>query len=291
MSNIMSTLKMNNGYEIPQMGFGVYLIWDYEECKRAVLAALADGCRHIDTAQLYKNERAVGDAIRESGIPREEIFLTTKIWCTNFGYEKAKAAIDKSLKRLKVNYIDLMLLHQQFEDYLGAWKALEEAVDAGKIHSIGISNFNLKRTREILDNARIKPVVNQVECHPYYQRNDMREFLKKQDILMEVWYPLGHGDKKLLSEPVFTEIGTAHNKSVAQVILRWHLQKGNIVFPKSTNPQHIKENMNIYDFELSEDEMQKIDSIDKNKSYFNWPEWLERFMYKFSDKMPFGDKD
>lgn len=291
MKEDIKRLELNSGNQIPQIGFGVYLIWDHNECKNSVLEALKAGYRHIDTAQLYKNERAVGKAILESGIPREEIFLTTKIWVTNFGYEKTKAAISKSLERLQVEYIDLMLLHQQYEDYIGSWKALEEAVDAGKIRSIGISNFNQKRTQEILDVARIKPVVNQVECHPYYQQNELREFLGKNDIAMEVWYPLGHGDKKLLKEPLLLELGDKYEKSVAQIILRWHIQKGNIVFPKSTNPIHILENISIFDFNITKEDMVRIDAMDKNKSYFNWPEWLERIMYKFSDKIPFGEKD
>lgn len=289
--NNIDTVELNNGYRIPQIGFGVYLIWDYEECKKAVLEALNAGYRHIDTAQLYKNERAVGDAIRESEIPREEIFITTKIWVTNFGYKKAKVAIQKSLERLKVDYIDLMLLHQQYEDYIGAWKALEEAANEGKLHSIGISNFNQRRTQEILDIAKIKPVINQVECHPYYQQDEMREFLLKNDIQLEAWYPLGHGDKKMLREPVFMELAKKYNKSVVQVILRWHVQKGNIVFPKSTNAQHIRDNVAIVDFVLTPEDMLKVESLNKNKSYFYWPEWLERFMYKFSDKLPFGDKE
>lgn len=277
-------IEQNNGYKIPQFGFGVYMIRNHDICKKSVLTALGNGYRHIDTAQLYKNEKAVGEAIKESGIPREEIYLTTKIWTTNFGHEKASKAISKSIEALGVEYIDLLLLHQQFEDYIGAWKALEEAVDTGLVRSIGISNFNMKRTQEILDIARIKPVINQIEVHPYYQQNEMKEFLAKNSILTEVWYPLGHGDKKLLAEPLFVSLASKYKKSVAQVILRWHIQKGHIVFPKSTNKEHIKSNIDIFDFSLSNEDMAQIDAMDKNKSYFNMPEWLERFMYKFADK-------
>ena len=277
-------IKMSNGYEIPQMGFGVYQIKDHDECKKAVLAALAAGCRHIDTAELYQNEQAVGEAIRESGIPREEIFLTTKVWCTNYGFEKAKAAIDRSLGRLQVSYVDLILLHMPYEDYIGAWKALEAAVDEGKVRSIGISNFDLKRIKKLLDNARIKPVVNQVECHPYFQQNEMKKYLTENDMIMEVYYPLGHGDKKLLTDPVLTSISEKYHKSVAQVILRWHIQEAHIVFPKSTNPAHIRDNMNIFDFTLTEEDMKKIRGIDKNKSYFNNPEWLTRFVCRLSGR-------
>ena len=277
-------VMLSSGYEIPQMGFGVYLIEDYDECRKAVLAALGAGCRHIDTAELYKNERAVGDAIRESGVPREEIFLTTKVWCTNYGFEKAKAAVERSLERLQTPYADLILLHQPYEDYLGAWKALEAAVDEGKVRSIGISNFDLKRTKEILDSARIKPAVNQVECHPYYQQNELRDYLSGHGMVMEVYYPLGHGDKALLSDPVLASIADEHGKSVAQVILRWHIQKGNVVFPKSTNPDHIRDNMDIFDFELSDEDMGKIAGMDKNKSYLNYPQWLIRIVSRISGR-------
>ena len=277
----MHILKLNNGYAIPPLGNGVFMIPDHEECKNSVKAALEAGYRLIDTAQLYKNEKAVGEAIKESGIPREEIFLTTKIWPSNYGYEKAKRAIQASLDTLGVDYIDLMLLHQQLEDYIGAWKALEEAVGEGKIRSIGISNFKINTVQKLLDVAKIKPVVDQVECHPYFQQNELRAFLKKNDILLEAWYPIGHGDKKMLSDPVLAEIATAHGKSIVQVILRWHMQVGNIAIPKSTNPAHIKSNLEIFDFALSEEEMKKIGVLDKNRGYYNLPDWVQRILFKF----------
>ncbi|MPM37217.1 Morphine 6-dehydrogenase [bioreactor metagenome] len=223
----------------------------------------------------------MGEAIKESGIPREEIFLTTKIWPNNYGYEKAKRAIQASLDTLGVDYIDLMLLHQQLEDYIGAWKALEEAVGEGKIRSIGISNFKINTVQKLLDVAKIKPVVDQVECHPYFQQNELRAFLKKNDILLEAWYPIGHGDKKMLGDPVLAEIATAHGKSIVQVILRWHMQVGNIAIPKSTNPAHIKSNLEIFDFALSEEEMKKIGALDKNRGYYNLPDWVQRILFKF----------
>jgi len=277
----MHILKLNNGYAIPPLGNGVFMIPDHEECKNSVKAALEAGYRLIDTAQLYKNEKAVGEAIKESGIPREEIFLTTKIWPNNYGYEKAKRAIQASLDTLGVDYIDLMLLHQQLEDYIGAWKALEEAVGEGKIQSIGISNFKINTVQKLLDVAKIKPVVDQVECHPYFQQNELRAFLKKNDILLEAWYPIGHGDKKMLGDPVLAEIATAHGKSIVQVILRWHMQVGNIAIPKSTNPAHIKSNLEIFDFALSEEEMNKIGALDKNRGYYNLPDWVQRILFKF----------
>lgn len=277
----MNILKLNNGYAIPQLGSGVFMIADHEECKASVKAALDNGYRLIDTAQFYKNEKAVGEAIKESGIPREEIFLTTKIWPTNYGYEKAKRAIQASLDTLGVDYIDLMLLHQQLEDYIGAWKALEEAVGEGKIRSIGVSNFKIGTMQKLLAVAKIKPVVDQVECHPYFQQKELREFLKKNGILLEAWYPIGHGDKKMLGEPVLGEIAAAHSKSIVQAILRWHMQVGNIAIPKSTNPAHIKSNLDIFDFELSPEEMKKISALDKNRGYYNLPDWVQRILFKF----------
>ncbi len=280
-------IKLNDGNLIPQVGLGVFMLSDPEECKATVLKALKSGYRHIDTAEIYKNERAVGSAIRESGIPREEIFITTKIWTTNYGYEKTKNAIQKALNRLQVNYIDLVLLHQQYEDYIGAWKALEEAVEEGKVHSIGISNFNQKKTQEILDIAKIKPVVNQVECHPYSQQDELLDFLNENGIKLEAWYPLGHGDKKLMGEPLFSSLAQKYNKSVVQIILRWHIQKGNIVFPKATNIKHLQDNINVFDFELSEKEMLEISELNKNKPYQNRPAWLDALL----SKLPIGEKD
>ena len=277
----MHILKLNNGYAIPPLGNGVFMIPDHEECKNSVKAALEAGYRLIDTAQLYKNEKAVGEAIKESGIPREDIFLTTKIWPTNYGYEKAKRAIQASLDTLGVDYIDLMLLHQQLEDYIGAWKALEEAVGEGEIRSIGISNFKIGTVQKLLAVAKIKPVVDQVECHPYFQQKELREFLKKNDILLEAWYPIGHGDKKMLGEPVLGEIAAAHGKSIVQAILRWHMQVGNIAIPKSTNPAHIQSNLEIFDFTLSQEEMEKINALDKNRGYYNLPDWVQRILFKF----------
>ncbi len=277
----MNILKLNNGYAIPQLGSGVFMIADHEECKTSVKTALDNGYRLIDTAQFYKNEKAVGEAIKESGIPREEIFLTTKIWPNNYGYEKAKRAIQASLDTLGVDYIDLMLLHQQLEDYIGAWKALEEAVGEGKIRSIGVSNFKISTMQKLLAVAKIKPVVDQVECHPYFQQKELREFLKENSILLEAWYPIGHGDKKMLGEPVLREIAAAHGKSIVQAILRWHIQVGNIAIPKSTNPAHIKSNLDIFDFTLSPEEMEKISALDKNRGYYNLPDWVQRILFKF----------
>lgn len=272
-------VKMNNGIEIPQVGFGVYMMTP-DECEVSVLQALKDGYKSIDTANVYMNERAVGRAIIKSKVPREDIFLTTKLWPSDYGYDKTKKAIHATLNRLDTDYIDLLLLHQQFGDFIGAWKAMEEAVEEGTIRAIGLSNFNLKNLKKLIDETNIKPAIMQVECHPYFQEKEMKDFLKPYGTIVESWYPLGHGDKKLLEEPIFAELAKKYGKSNAQIILKWHIQDGNIVIPKSTNPEHIRSNMDLFDFELSDEEMKSIGKLDKNKRYFNIPEFIQRFMYE-----------
>jgi 2,5-diketo-D-gluconate reductase A len=276
----MMEIRLNNGITMPQLGFGVYLINDNELCKQSVLTALKNGYRLIDTAAVYRNERGTGQAIKESGIERKEIFLTTKIWVQDYGYEKTRVAIDGALKRLQVDYVDLMLLHQPYSDYLGSWKAMEEAFEAGKLRSIGLSNFKIKKLQQVLDMAKIKPAVNQVECHPYFQQRELKAFQKKYDIALEAWYPIGHGSKDLLNEKTFTQLAEKYSKSPVQVILRWHVQVGNIAIPKSTNPKHIISNIDIFDFELSNDEMEAIRGLDRNKGYFTIPEFLMSFFTK-----------
>lgn len=273
-------LQQESGWPIPQLGMGTYMIDDYQQCKEAVLTALKCGYRHIDTAQIYKNEAAVGDALAESGIPREDIFITTKLWVSNFSCDKAQTAISGSLKKLKTDYIDLMLIHRPYGNYMPGWRAMEEAVDAGKIRSIGISNFDGKQTAALLREARIKPVVNQIECHPYYQQNGLRQYLRENGILVGAWYPLGHGDRKLLQDPVLIALAEKYGKSPAQIILRWHIQTGNIVLPKSTKENHLRDNRKIFDFSLTEEEMARIMKLDKNTSYFTTPLWLDALMAK-----------
>ncbi|MGI6205618.1 MAG: aldo/keto reductase [Anaerovoracaceae bacterium] len=265
--NEMKTYKLNNGTEIPRIGFGVFMM-SPDECEKAVLEAFRDGYRLIDTANAYMNERAVGRAMKKSGLPREEIYLTTKIMPVDFGYEKTKAAIDATLKRLDTPYIDLLLLHIRFGDYPGAWKAMEEAVGEGKVKSIGFSNFEAPQIEDIVSHASIMPAVDQIECHPYFQEHEIRTLLKKYGIQVECYYPVGHGDKKLLEEPVLNELADKYGKSVVQIILRWHEQEGFIPLPKSTNPEHIKSNIDIFDFALTEEEMEKIRGLDTNRSYF-----------------------
>lgn len=261
-------ITLNDGNKIPQFGLGVFQIPGDEKTKEACLEAFKLGYRHIDTAHAYQNERGVGQAVKESGIPREEIWITTKLWPSEYGEGKTAKAIDKMLERLQTEYIDLLLLHQQFGDYLGAWKDMEKAVAEGKVKSIGLSNFESERLEEVLAAATINPSVLQVECHPYYQQNDLKKRIAPYNTVIESWYPLGHGDAALIEEPVFTKLAGKYGKTNAQIILRWHIQEDIIVFPKSSNPVHIKENIDIFDFELTEEEMNEIRQLDKGFRYY-----------------------
>ena len=261
-------ITLNDGNKIPQFGLGVFQIPGDEKTKEACLEAFKLGYRHIDTAHAYQNERGVGQAVKESGIPREEIWITSKLWPSEYGEGKTAKAIDKMLERLQTDYIDLLLLHQQFGDYLGAWKDMEKAVAEGKVKSIGLSNFESDRLEEVLAAATINPSVLQVECHPYYQQNDLKKRIAPYNTVIESWYPLGHGDAALIEEPVFTKLAEKYGKTNAQIILRWHIQEGTIVFPKSSNPVHIKENIDIFDFELTEEEMNEIRQLDKGFRYY-----------------------
>jgi len=256
-------LEMNNKLKIPQMGFGVFLIRGDELTEQSCLEALKLGYRHIDTAHVYGNERGVGSAIKKSGIPREQIFLTSKLWHNECGEGITAKAIDRMLKRLDTTYLDLLLIHWPVGDYCGAWKDMERAVEAGKVKSIGLSNFMGKYLEDILKIAKILPAVDQVECHPYAPCDDLRKELDKINCKIEAWSPIGRADKNLLNEEVLVNIGKKYNKTAAQVILRWHIEKGNIIFPKSTNPVHIKENWEIFDFKLTDEEIKQIDRLPK----------------------------
>ena len=260
-------LEMNNKLKIPQFGFGVFLIRDNDEAEKCCLEAFKLGYRHIDTAHVYGNEKGVGEAIRKSGIPRDQIFLTSKIWHNECGEGITSKAIDRMLKRLKLDYVDLLLIHWPVGDYVGAWKDMEKAVQEGKLKSIGLSNFHGKYLEDILKVAKIMPVVDQVECHPYAPCDDLRKELDKINCYIEAWSPIGRGNKELLNETIFLELGKKYNKTVPQIILRWHIEKGNIVFPKSSNPVHIKENFEIFDFNLTNEEIEKIDQL-KSKLIF-----------------------
>lgn len=261
----MEYFKLNNGMEIPAVGFGVYLVKSVDVAP-ALKEAFKDGYRLIDTANAYLNEVAVGQAIKASGLKREEIFLTTKLWPSE--YPDAKAAIAATLKRLDTPYIDLLLLHQSIGDYLAGWKALEAAVDAGLVKAIGISNFTVERYANLLKHARIVPAVSQDEFHPFYPSPKLKEAFAAKKVVMESWYPLGHGDAALLEAPIFTELAQKYHKSNAQIILRWHYQMGNVTLPKSLNPVHIKENLEIFDFALSEEEMKGIAKLNRGYPYY-----------------------
>ncbi|MFA6701610.1 MAG: aldo/keto reductase, partial [Dysgonamonadaceae bacterium] len=242
-----------------------------EDCRVACLVALKNGYRHIDTAHAYRNESGVGSAVKESGIPREEIWITSKLWPSEYGEGTTMEAIDKMLARLQTTYIDLLYVHQPVGDFIGAWKDMEKAVEAGKVRALGISNFDDsdEAFHAIVDNMKIKPAVLQIECHPYAQRLNIREKVKPYGIAIECWYPLGHGNKELLSDPVIGKIAEAHNKTIVQIILRWHIQEGFSVIPGATNPDYIKENISIFDFELSNEEMLTMRALNKEKRFFN----------------------
>lgn len=261
-------ITLNDGNRIPQLGLGVYMIRGDEDTRKACLAALETGYRHIDTAHAYQNERGVGAAVKESGIAREKIWITSKLWPSEYGRGKTMEAIDRMLDRLDTDYIDLLLLHQQFGDLTGAWKDMEKAVAQGKVRSIGLSNFESERLEEVIGAAEIKPSVLQVECHPYYQQHELKKRIAPYGTRLECWYPLGHGDSGLLGEEIFRSLGHKYGKSSAQIILRWHVQEGNIIFPKTTNPQHMKENADIFDFCLTDDEMNQIRGLDRGKRFF-----------------------
>ena len=270
---------------MPILGYGVYQVTK-DECKRCVLDALKAGYRSIDTAQSYMNEEEVGQAIKESGIAREEIFLTTKVWLSNFGYEACKASVEESLRKLQTNYIDLVLLHQPYGDTYGAWRALEEFYEAGTIKAIGISNFYADRMVEFANFNRIRPMVNQVEVQIFNQRNDIMDFAKKYDIAVEAWAPFGEGIKGTFDNEVIKEIGAKYGKTTAQVMLRWHIQRGIIVIPKSTHYERMVENFNVFDFTLSDEDMEKIAALDTNTSSFfshqdpNMVEWFVEYLNK-----------
>ena len=259
----MDTMKLNNGQEIPAQGFGVFMVENNGPCEDAVTKALAAGYRLLDTAAAYFNETDVGKAIKSSGIPREEIFVTSKLWLQDYGYEAAKKGIDDSLKKLGLSYMDLYLLHQPYGDTVGAWKAMEEAVHAGKIKSIGVSNHTVKLLSDLIPEMEILPAVNQMECNPFFQQKELRKYMEQYGIRLEAWYPLGHADRELLSDARLSKIAEKYGKSVVQVILRWHLQEGIAAIPKATSMEHIRENLDIFDFMLTDDEMTQIREMDK----------------------------
>ena len=270
----MEYVTLNNGIKMPMAGIGTFLLTP-DEAEASVLNALACGYRLIDTATAYVNEKAVGRAMKKSGVSREEIFLETKLWPAF--YEQSDA-VEKTLERLDTDYIDLLLIHQPAGNYIAGYKLMEKAYKEGKVKAIGLSNFSQSQIREILDICEIKPVVLQTEVHPYYQEKKLKDYLKKEGIVIQAWYPLGHGDKALLEEPLFQELGKKYGKSSAQIILRWHIQAGNIVIPGSKSPAHIQDNFDLFDFSLTAWEMAQISIMDKNVRYYtSTPELLQRY--------------
>lgn len=258
---------LSNGVKMPQLGYGVYQVTK-EECERCVLDALKAGYRLIDTAQSYFNEEEVGMALKKSGIPREEIFLTTKVWLEHYGYENAKASVLESMRKLQTDYLDLVLLHQPYGDTYGAWRALEELYEAGKIRAIGISNFYVDRMVEFVNFNRIKPMVTQMEVHIFNQQKQLKEYAEKYNVQLEAWAPFGEGRRNTFTNEAIVEIGEKYGKTAAQVMLRWHIQRGIVVIPKSVHYERMEENFQIFDFELTEEEMNKIAELDTATSSF-----------------------
>lgn len=263
----MEYVTLNNGVKMPKLGYGVYQT-PPEETERCVKEAIEVGYRSIDTAQAYGNESGVGSAVAKSGLPREEFFITTKVWISNAGYEKAKASIDESLKNLQTDYVDLLLIHQPFGDYYGTYRAMEEAYKAGKARAIGVSNFYPDRYLDIEHFAEIKPAVNQIETHVFQQQKVAREYLKKNHCQIMSWGPFAEGKNNIFTNPVLTEIGKNHGKTAAQVALRFLLQSDVVIIPKSTHRDRMEQNFNLFDFSLSEDEMAKIEALDGGESLF-----------------------
>ena len=270
----MKYADLNNNVKMPMEGIGTFLM-SPDEAEASALSALQSGYSLIDTANAYCNEKAVGRAMKRSGLPRKDIFLETKLW-PSF-YEDADA-VDKTLERLGTDYIDLLLIHQPAGNYIAGYRAMEKAYKEGKVRAIGLSNFKKEQIEEILSLCEIKPTVLQTELHPYNQEPELKAFLSENDMVAQAWYPLGHGDKALLNEPLFAELGKKYGKSAPQIILRWHMQSGTVVIPGSKNPEHIKANFNLFDFALTDDEMAQIAALNKNVRYYtSTPEMLKKY--------------
>lgn len=260
----MEYVTLNNGIKMPMLGIGTFLL-EPKDAESSVISALNDGYRLIDTANAYMNEKAVGRGMKKSGLKREKIFLETKLWPSFYNQDDA---VEKTLERLDTDYIDLLLIHQPAGDYINGYKLMEKAYKQGKVKAIGLSNFNIDQIKEILEVCEVKPTILQSELHPYFQDKELKDFLKENGMVAQAWYPLGHGDKSLLEEKVFVDLANKYNKSTSQIILRWHIQSGNVVIPGSKNPLHIKDNIDIFDFKLTDEEMKQISEIDKDKRYY-----------------------
>ncbi len=264
----MEYITLNNGIKMPKAGFGVFQIKDKNECVKVILDAIDAGYRLIDTAQSYGNEEAVGEAVTKTSVPREELFITTKVWISNYGYEKAKASVEESLKKMHLDYIDLVLLHQPFKDYYGAYHALEDLYKEGKIKAIGVSNFYPDRLVDLALDVDVKPAINQVEVNPFHQQDKALEYNNKYGVQLEAWAPFAEGKNGIFTNETLKEIGNKYNKSIGQVILRWLLQRGIVPLSKTVKKERMLENINIFDFELSEEDMKKIANLNTNTSSF-----------------------
>lgn len=264
----MEKVKLNNGVEMPILGFGVFQVTDLAECEKSVLDAISSGYRLIDTAQSYGNEEAVGSAIKNSGVPREELFITTKLWIQREGYEGTKKAFESSLQKLQLEYVDLYLIHQPYGDVYGEWRAMEELYKEGKVRAIGVSNFHPDRLMDLIVHNEIVPAVNQIETHPFHQQLDTQNFLVENNVQIESWGPFAEGKNDIFSNELLRSIGDKYNKSIAQVILRWLTQRGVVAIPKSVRKERMEENINIFDFQLTAEEIESIKSLDTKASSF-----------------------
>ncbi len=268
--SVIPSVTLNNGVAMPLLGFGVFQIPDAEECERSVSEALRVGYRLIDTAAAYGNEEAVGNAIKRSGVAREELFVTTKLWIQDAGYERAKQAFDRSLQRLQLEYLDLYLIHQPFGDVYGAWRAMEELYREGRVRAIGVSNFQPDRVMDLIIHNEVTPAVNQIECHPFNQQTETQKFLQDNNVQIESWGPFAEGKHNIFQNEVLRPIADKHGKTVAQVILRWLTQRGVVAIPKSVRPERIAENFNVFDFDLRTEDMEAIGTLDtKTSSFFD----------------------
>lgn len=279
-------VTLHNGIDIPALGFGVWQMEDLKECENAVIKAIQTGYRMIDTAAIYQNETAVGDAVKNSGINRDELFITSKVWVQDHGYEKTKSAFQRTLNRLQMDYLDMYLVHWPYGDFLGTWKALEELYQEGKIKAIGVCNFTIEKLEELKAHSSVLPVINQIELHPVFQQKELQVYDRENNIITQPWSPLGNGNANLLNNAELKTIAEKYGKTVAQVILRWHLQEGFVVIPKSVTPSRIEENFNVFDFELTEDEMNVVRSLDTGKRLFfdpKDPEWEQKMLNAVAD--------